>query len=76
MGKIIGLLLAVVCIWAGMEVYNNGIHGAFNGALASLEAGGDDSAPRDTRSVPQRAGAAVERSHAAAEERRSRMLGE
>jgi uncharacterized membrane protein len=59
MGKLIGLLLLVVGIWVGMEVYTNGTQGAFGGALARF--GHDDGAVQDTRSVPQRAGDAARR---------------
>lgn len=76
MGKFIGLLLTVLCIWAGLEVYNEGLHGAFGGALASFEDGDQAGAPRDTRSTPQRAGAAVENAQAVAEARRNKLLGE
>ena len=57
MGKFIGLLLTMVCIWAGLEIYNEGLHGAFGGALASLEDGEQTGGPTDTRTAPQRAGA-------------------
>jgi hypothetical protein len=76
MGKIFGILLVVVGIWLGLEVYQNGIQGAFGGALATLGSSADEHAIRDPRSVPQRAGDAVERAHAEAEARLERMLGE
>lgn len=71
MGKMIGILLGVVAIWLGLEVYNNGLEGAFGGAFA-----GSDAAATQQQSVPQRAGAAVENAHAASDERRSRLLGD
>ena len=76
MAKIFGMLLVVVGIWLGLEVYQNGIEGAFGGALASLGDSADEQAVHDPRSVPQRAGAAVERAHAEAEARLERMLDE
>lgn len=76
MAKIFGILLVVVGLWLGLEVYQNGIQGAFGGALASLDGSADEQAVRDSRSVPQRAGDAVERAHAEAEARLHRMLGE
>ena len=80
MGKIFGILLVVVGIWLGLEVYQNGMQGAFGGALASLDGyiDGyvDEQAARDPRPVTQRAGDAVERAHAEAEARLNRMLGE
>ena len=76
MGKIIGLLLVVVGIWVGLEVYQKGTQEAFGGALASLGGSASEETVRDPRSVPQRAGSAVENAHTEADERRNRMLGE
>jgi hypothetical protein len=75
MGKIIGLLMTVVGIWVGMEIYMNGTQGAFDGAFASLgssEAGQD----YDRRTAPQRAGDKARSAHQQADERRNRILGE
>jgi hypothetical protein len=73
MGKFVGLLLTVFCIWAALEVYNEGVHGAFGGKLARF-ADGDEVVAADTRTTPQRAGAAVGRAHVAADERRNKLL--
>jgi len=75
MGKFIGLLLTVVCIWAALEVYNEGVNGAFGGALARF-GDGEEAAAVDSRSTPERAGAAVGRAHAAADARREKLLAE
>jgi hypothetical protein len=74
MGKAIGLLLIVICIWAGIEVYSYGVQGAFGGVFASFAGPGEP--PRDTRSVPQRAGSAVQGAHSAADDRRDRLLSD
>ena len=76
MGKLFGILLVVVGIWLGLEVYLNGMQGAFGGALASLGSSADEQAVRDPRSLPRRAGDAVERAHAEAEARLNRALDE
>jgi hypothetical protein len=76
MGKFIGLLLSLVCIWVALEVYNEGLDNAFGGALAQLEDGEGAGAASDGRSIPQRAGDAVERAHAVADARRNKLLGE
>ena len=73
MGKIVGLLLSLVGIWVGLEVYQKGTEHAFGGLLA---AEGSASEPQERRSIPQRAGSAVQGAHDAADERRSRLLGE
>lgn len=75
MGKFVGLLLTVVCIWAALEVYNEGVNGAFGGALARF-GDGEEAAAADTRSTPQRAGEAVGRAHAASDARREKLLGD
>ncbi len=74
MAKIFGILLVVVGIWLGLEVYLNGMQGAFGGALASLDGSATGQAAANPRSVPQRAGDAVERAHDEAQARLNRML--
>ncbi len=77
MGKIIGLLLTLGCLWVGLEVYNNGVHGAFGGRIAFLDENGSATAqPLNVRRAPQRAGDAVDRAHAGASARRQKLLGE
>ena len=76
MGKIFGILLVVAGIWLGLEVYQNGIQGAFGGALAGLGGSAEEQATRESRSLPRRAGDAVERAHAESEARLNRMLDE
>ncbi|MDH3211166.1 MAG: hypothetical protein OEM05_01665 [Myxococcales bacterium] len=75
MGKIFGILLVVIGIWVGMEVYLKGTDQALGGALAFLE-DGDGTEVHDRRTTPQRAGDAARRAHDAAEARRNRLLGE
>lgn len=75
MGRFISLLLAVLGIWVAVEVYTNGVNGAFDGALARFGSGeAEEEATPGT--APQRAGRAVEAAHAEADARRSRLLGE
>jgi hypothetical protein len=74
MGRIFGLLLGVLGIWAATEVYLHGAAGAFGGAVAKLA--GESAAPTDGRSLGHRSGAKVERAHAEAEARRERLLRE
>jgi hypothetical protein len=74
MGRVISMLLAVVGIWACVEVYTNGLNGAFDGALARF--GGDETEEVTPGSAPQRAGRAVESAHAEADERRIKLLGD
>ena len=75
MGKIIGLLMTVVGVWIGVEIYLNGTQNAFGGALAFLD-DADGGEVRDSRTVPQRAGDKARRAHQLADERRSRLLGD
>jgi hypothetical protein len=71
MGKVIGILVLTIGIWMGLEVFNNGVSGAFGGAFAR------DEAPMAQRqSLPKQVGSKVQDAQAAAAERRARMLGE
>jgi hypothetical protein len=36
MGKAFGILLIVTAVWVGLEVYTEGVNGAFGGRLAFL----------------------------------------
>ncbi len=74
MGRIFGLLLGVVGIWAASEVYLHGTSGAFGGALARFS--GEDADPHDDRSLGLRAGDKVEGAHAEADARRERLLAD
>jgi hypothetical protein len=74
MGKVFGILLVVLGIWIGMEVYLKGTDQALGGALGFLEGSGAEVG--DRRTTPQRAGDAARRAHRVADERRNRLLGE
>jgi hypothetical protein len=76
MAKIFGILLIILGIWAGSEIYTKGAANAFGGALSAL--GFEDAAPdaAEPQSLPRRAGGKVSRAHAEAEARRNRMLAE
>ncbi len=75
MGKIFGILMLVVSLWIGMEIYQNGMEGALGGRLAFV---GDSDGPENVerRTVPQRAGDAARRAQNFREERRNRLLDE
>jgi hypothetical protein len=49
MGKAFGLVLIVVGLWVGLEIYTEGMHGAFGGVLAgeSAQAPEEQQAPMD-----------------------------
>jgi hypothetical protein len=36
MGRIFGILFIVVAVWTGVEIYNEGMSGAFGGAFVRL----------------------------------------
>lgn len=73
MGRLIGIVLIVLGIWVGLEVYQKGTEHAFGGALAGF---GSSQAPRDERSTARRAGDAVGGAHADSDARRERLLAE
>ncbi len=75
MGKIFGILLMVVGIWVGLEIYQKGTQEALGGHLAFL-GGSDDLGNIDRRTMPQRAGDAARKAHQLADERRSPLLGD
>jgi hypothetical protein len=76
MGKMFGILVIIVGLWAGSEIYTKGASNAFGGILTTLgfEAEAPDSA--EPQSVPRRAGSKVSRAHAESDARRNRMLTE
>ena len=76
MAKVFGILLIVLGIWAGSEIYTKGAANAFGGALAAL--GFEDEAPdsAEPQSLGQRSGTKVGRAHAEADARRNRLLSE
>jgi hypothetical protein len=74
MGKVFGILLVVLGIWIGMELYLKGTAGALGGALTLME--GSDVQDVDHRTTPQRAGDAARRALRVGEERRNRQLGD
>jgi hypothetical protein len=81
--KIFGVLLIVLGVWVGMEIYNKGMDGAFGGAFAGwsepihseghTSADGwhptPDSQPAQRGSLPQRVGVKVRADIAAGEKR-------
>jgi hypothetical protein len=72
MGKMIGILLVVLGVWVGLEVYTEGTGNAFGGRLAFLS----DEEPGGGEPPTQRVRASVQRGHDEADARRERMLGE
>lgn len=67
MAKIFGVLLIVLGVWIGMEIYTKGMDQAFGGVFAGFaETNGADAAPRG--SVVQRARDKVESSMQHAED--------
>ena len=75
MGKLFGIVVIVVGLWAGAEIYNEGTANAFGGALARM--GMVEAAePGEEPNLGRRTGTKVERNHAEADARRERMLAE
>jgi len=74
MGKTVGLLMAVVGIWATVEIYTNGMGGAFGGRLASLGLVDEDARSREP--ATKRVRESVQRAHDAQEARYDALLEE
>jgi len=68
MGRVIAIGLIVLGIWGAVELYNNGIDGAFGGVFADAH-----EAPAE-RSTPNRAADAFQRAYNKSEERVDRQL--
>lgn len=73
MGKTFGIVVVAIGIWVSVEIYSEGMDGAFGGLFASSSTGAAD-APRSAASVPKRAGAEVERAHREHEARYDALL--
>jgi hypothetical protein len=76
MGKVIGILVLVVAMWTGAEVYNKGTANAFGGIMATLgwvEAAPEDAAPSN---AGRRVGSSIAGAHEEADARRERLLAE
>ncbi|MCG8592283.1 MAG: hypothetical protein MJE66_23565 [Proteobacteria bacterium] len=69
MSKLIGILLFVLALWVGAEIYNEGVDGAFGGILG-------DEIERVTSedSTPKRAANAFQRAYDRSEERVTDLL--
>ena len=74
MGKVFGILLFVVGLWAAVEIHTEGIANAFGGIFART--GVVEAEATEAQSLPQRQGAKVAGAHAAADARRERLLAE
>ena len=70
MGKLFGIILLVLGIWLGVEVFTEGVDGAFGGIFAS---GSADEAP-PTRSTSERAADSVRRAYSESVDRVDRQL--
>ncbi len=54
MAKVFGILMIVLGVWVGIEIYTKGTHEAFGGALAWLGGESSSSASADHRSPVRR----------------------
>jgi len=60
MAKIFGVLLIVLGVWIGMEIYTKGMHDAFGGVFARFSEPLDrDGSPAARGSIAERAGIKV-----------------
>jgi len=68
MGRIIGMTLIVLAVWAAAEMYSEGLDGAFGGVLASGHEPSSDSSTSD------RSADAFQRAYNKSEERVEKLL--
>jgi len=73
MGKVLRIGLILGLVWVGMEVYVEGVDGAFGGMLSSRK---EQEAASAYVSTPKRVGERVSRSMEQSEERTRRLLGD
>lgn len=74
MGRVFGILFIVVAIWVGLEVYTEGVSGAFGGALVEVGLAEAEEAP--DAPVTERAGRAFSRAYDASVDRVERQIDE
>ena len=74
MGRIFGIVVIVLAIWVGLEIYQNGTGGAFGGLFARTGVAEESTGER--QSTGQQAGSAVQQAHQDADDRREKMLEE
>ena len=68
MGRLFGLCVIVLGLWAAAEMYTNGLSNAFGGVLASSHTA------RNTASASRRAANAFQRAYDTSEQRVDRLL--
>ncbi len=71
MQRVFGIILIVLGVWAGVEVYTKGSAAAFGGLFAS-----GSEQPSEVRRAPQRAADTVRRAYEKSTERIDRQLDE
>ena len=79
MAKVFGILMIVIGVWIGLEIFTKGMDSAFGGLFATgnRSATGDQSAPREAAESPvQRIRARVQRDIRAGAARSTAGLGD
>ena len=72
MVKLFKIVLILLCVWTAIEVYSEGVNGAFGGLFAGFD-GSFYEAPAD-RSTPDRAADAFQRAYNKSETRVDALL--
>lgn len=74
MSRTFGILLLVLGVWIGVEVYTEGVRHAFGGAFAFL--GSESGEPGEPADLTERVSSATLEAQRRSEERRDRLIGE
>jgi hypothetical protein len=74
MAKLLKIVLIVLCVWTAVEVYTEGVNGAFGGLFTGFD-GSVLEAPAN-RSTPDRAADAFQRAYNKSETRVDALLEE
>ncbi len=76
MGKLFAIVFIVLAIWVGLEIYSQGIGGAFGGLLSGLRGDTEATPAASARAPLDNVRDKVTRDHDEGWARRERMMGE
>jgi hypothetical protein len=76
MGKLFGIVVIVLAMWVGLEIYTQGVRGAFGGLLAGLDSSDEQTETADGGAPLENLRNKVNRDNDEGWARRERMMGD
>lgn len=76
MGKLFGIVIIVMAMWVGLEIYSQGVGGAFGGLLARFGSADEAENSASARAPLDNVRDKVNRDHEEGWARRERMMGD